>query len=100
MREVIDETSGDRFVYREDDHEAELVYRTEHGRIVLLHTLVPRELGGRGIAGQLVQAAVDRARGSGETIAPWCPYTRKWLRDHADAVADVTIDWTEAPARY
>ncbi len=95
MREVVDETTESRFVYREGDHEGELVYRAEPDRLVLVHTGVPRALGGRGIAGQLVQAAVDRARDSGETIAPWCPYTRKWLGDHADEVTDLTIDWAE-----
>ena len=92
-RTVTDEVDGHRFVYRDDGAEAKLVYRSGDGRLDLLHTEVPDHLGGRGIAGQLVRAAVDRAAASGETVVPTCPYARKWLQDHPDDAARITIDW-------
>ena len=92
---VVDEQDRQRFVHAEDGHEAELVYEAAGGRLILLHTEVPEALGGRGIGGQLVRAAVERAAGSGETLLPLCSYARAWLQDHADEATAITIDWSE-----
>ena len=94
---IVDEAATGRFVHVEDGHEAELVYRAEEGRLVLVHTGVPEELGGRGLGGRLVRAAIARAVRTGETIAPWCPFARRWLEEHPDEASAVTIDWTPAP---
>lgn len=91
--DIIDETAQHRFLGTEDGHEAQLVYRVDGDRLVLVHTEVPEALGGRGLGGQLVTAAVQRAEASGETLVPECPYARSWLRKHPDAAAGVTIDW-------
>ena len=93
--DVRDDTSGHRFVHAEDGLEARLVYRTRADRLVLVHTEVPEALGGRGIGGRLVRAAVDRAAATGETLVPVCPFARKWLRDHPDDVGGVSIDWSD-----
>ena len=45
-----------------------------------------------------MQAAVDRARETGETLVPWCPYARAWMEKHPDAVSGVEIDWRPPPA--
>ncbi|HSR83475.1 MAG TPA: GNAT family N-acetyltransferase [Streptosporangiaceae bacterium] len=72
---------------------AELIYRTNGKRLVLVHTEVPESLGGRGIGGHLVQAAVDKAAANGMTIVPLCPYARSWLKRHPDQAASAPIDW-------
>jgi predicted GNAT family acetyltransferase len=95
--DVVDEPQHERFRYTEDGFVAQLVYRVEGEQLILVHTEVPEALGGRGIAGRLVQAAVDRAKRSGETVLPWCPYARKWLSDHPDLAADISIDWSAPP---
>lgn len=94
---VVDDTGSHRFRYEEDGVEAELVYRAAPGRLTLVHTGVPDALGGRGIGGRLVRAAVERAVRTGETIAPGCPYARAWLEKHPDEAAAVAIDWAEPP---
>jgi predicted GNAT family acetyltransferase len=81
-----------------DGAEPHLRYRREADRLVLEHTEVPEALGGRGIAGALVRFAVGTAARDGLTVAPWCPYARRWLREHPDVAATVTIDWTAPPA--
>jgi len=96
VSDVIDNPSASRFELTRDGHTAELTYMLEGARLTLIHTGVPEELEGHGIAGQLVQAAVDRARRDGLTIAPWCPYARRWLRKHAAELGDVVIDWKAA----
>jgi uncharacterized protein len=96
---VIDDTARHRFVIEEEGATAQLVYEVTGRRLFLLHTQVPEQLGGRGLAGRLVQASVVRAARDGVVIVPFCPYARKWLQDHPDVAAGVTIDWSEPPGR-
>ena len=48
------------------------------------HTLVPTEIGGRGIAAQLVEALVADARAQGFKIVPACSYVVAAFRRHPD----------------
>ncbi len=98
QHEVVDEKDQHRFTLTVDGTVAELVYRDEGDRLVLIHTGVPDELGGRGIAGRLVRHAVETAASRGQTVAPWCPYAKHWLEEHPDAAATVEIDWTPPPS--
>jgi uncharacterized protein len=90
---VIDNSDESRLEIRADGDLAELVYRTRAGRLVLVHTEVPDALGGRGLGGQLVLAAIDKAAHEGLTVVPLCPFARSWLERHPDEAARVPIDW-------
>ena len=87
---------GNRFLLEIDGHEAELVYRLRGDRLVLIHTGVPEELGGRGLGGVLVKAALARAVAEGLTLVPECPFARAWLEKNPDEAATVAIDWPAA----
>lgn len=91
---VVDEPESSRFVLADDSLDGELRYHAKGNRLVLLHAEVAPSMRGKGVAGQLVMAAVDRARQKGETIEPRCGYTRQWLRDHPEQTAGVTIEWS------
>ena len=93
---VVDEASNHRFVLTVGGHEAELVYRTNGRRLVLVHTEVPEPLGGQGIGGLLVSAAAERARREDLILVPVCPYARQWLEKHPDAAEGASIDWPPA----
>ncbi len=73
----------------------ELDYEKAPGRLVLVHTEVPAELGGRGVASRLVQAAVTKAVAESLTVVPHCSYARKWLHDHPEVGSTVSIDWAD-----
>jgi predicted GNAT family acetyltransferase len=90
--DVVDNTAKGRFELSRDGHTAELIYTVTGDRMVLHHTEVPKALGGMGIGGELVQAAVRRAARDGLTIVPSCPYARRWLDKHAEQVGAVAID--------
>jgi len=90
---VIDNAAAGRFELWVDGHLAELPYRQHEQRLVLIHTGVPDALGGRGLGGRLVAAAVDRAARDGLTIVPLCPFARDWLAHHPDMASRVVIDW-------
>jgi uncharacterized protein len=90
---VVDDAATSRFVVREGGAEAELVYALADRKIVLVHTEVPEQWSGRGIGGRLVRAALARAETENLTVVPWCPFARRWLHEHPDEAAKVTVDW-------
>jgi predicted GNAT family acetyltransferase len=94
--EVVDRRDEGRLTVQEGDSVAELVYEIEDGRMVLVHTGVPQEMGHRGVAGRLVAYALDVARRENMTLVPLCPYARKWMREHPRAVEGLQVDWGEA----
>ncbi len=94
---VTDNRDKSRLEIHEDGHLAELVYRIRAGRLVLVHTEVPDALGGRGLGGELVRAAIDKAARDGMTIVPLCPFARGWLERHPTEAAGVPIDWGASP---
>ena len=51
------------------------------------HTLVPPEIGGRGIAARLVEALIDDARDQDFTIEPACSYVEAAFRRHPEWAA-------------
>lgn len=91
--QVVDNQAASRFEVVTEDDVAELIYRKNGNRLVLVHTEVPVAQGGRGIGGHLVQAAIDYAAETGMTVVPLCPYARSWLERHPDQADRVTIDW-------
>jgi predicted GNAT family acetyltransferase len=48
------------------------------------HTLVPTEIGGRGIAGKLVEALIADARAQGWKIVPECSYVAAAFKRHPE----------------
>jgi hypothetical protein len=97
---VVDDTAAGRYVIRQGGAEAELTYRVDGERMILIHTGVPEEWGGHGIGARLVRTALARARANALTVVPWCPFARRWLDDHPDETAGLAIDWeTPRPPR-
>jgi predicted GNAT family acetyltransferase len=96
---VSDDSAHRRFVVDDTDGRAHLLYARQPGRLILVHTEVPDDLGGRGLGGELVRAAVDEARAEQLTLVPWCPFARRWLQQHPDVAGTVTIDWKTPPPR-
>lgn len=74
-----------RFTTQVDGHVAELTYALRgDDRLVIDHTGVPQEIGGRGIAGQLVRAALEYARGQGWKVIPACSYAAAFFQQHPE----------------
>ncbi|PNS07766.1 GNAT family N-acetyltransferase [Solilutibacter silvestris] len=76
-----------RFVTSVDGHEGYVEY-SRHGDVLSIdHTIVPPAIGGRGIAGDLVKAAVEYAGAEGLKVHPACSYAEAWMRRHPDAAS-------------
>lgn len=93
---VLDIPSERRFVLRQDGATAELDYEVKAGRLIILHTGVPNEMGGKGVGGRLVRAAIERAGRDHLTVVPVCPFARKWLHEHPDVAATGEVDFRSA----
>jgi predicted GNAT family acetyltransferase len=61
---------------------AYLTYRENDGTFDLQHTIVPKEMEGQGVGGELVRAAVEYARSAGLKLVVTCPFAKKWLEKH------------------
>ena len=81
---VLDEAAG-RYVVIEDGATAVLDFKLSDGRLSIEHVVVPDAISGRGIGGELVASAVARANDEHRTVAPRCPFARRWLRRNPDA---------------
>jgi uncharacterized protein len=95
---VTDNPDEHRLETHENGQLAELIYRARGDRLILVHTEVPDALGGRGIGGQLVRAAIDKAAHDRMTLVPLCPFARGWLQRHPAEAGKVPIDWGAPPA--
>ena len=91
MNDVIDDTDRHRLELRVDGHLAHLAYTDHDGVLTLVHTEVPDELGGRGLGGVLVQAALAKAIAGHRRLVPQCPFAKAWLDKHPDAAAEIEL---------
>ena len=78
-----DENSS-QFQVRTPEGLALLQYRQRHGRILFIHTEVPEELRGRGIAEALARAGLEYARAEGLDVLVYCPYVTEFIRRHPE----------------
>ena len=68
-----------------DGHTAYSSYDLEDpNRIVFTHTVVPDELSGRGVAGEIVKHALDHARKRNLTVVPQCSYVAAYIERHKE----------------
>ena len=73
-----------RFEASVDGRTAVLTYRETDGRVTMLHTEVPEELRGRGLADLLARAALDDARRRGLAVRPLCPFVQAFMTRHPE----------------
>ena len=80
-----------RSIRKDDRYEAAvpggtafIEYRLKPGRIVLVHTEVPKESEGHGVGDRLVRFALDDARARGLAVVPLCPFVAAWIERHPD----------------
>lgn len=84
--DIVHNVEAHRFETVVDGGFARCDYRRVGNVLQLHHTEVPVALEGRGIAGQLVAAALGHARASGLKVAPYCSYVRSYMRRHPETL--------------
>jgi predicted GNAT family acetyltransferase len=80
----VNNESAEQWELTVDGHQAFIAYERTGDRIVYLHTEVPPELEGRGVASTLAKAALDDARARHQTIVPLCPFVSSYIKRHPE----------------
>jgi predicted GNAT family acetyltransferase len=83
-QQVVNNEKKSQFEYHDDGHVAIAGYQLRPDVIVLTHTEVPKELGGRGIGNKLATAALEYARASNLRVIPLCPYMASFIEKHPE----------------
>lgn len=83
-RAIEHNVDASRFEWTEDGILSVLDYELQGDVMIITHTGVPQPLGGRSIASDLSQAALDTARAQGWSVRPLCSYVAAWIRRHPD----------------
>jgi predicted GNAT family acetyltransferase len=89
---VINNTAQHRFEIHVDGHIAFEDYALFDGGIAYLHTEVPPELAGRGIASFLIRSILDDAAAKGLKVKPVCPLVRAYIEKHPQYQANTVSD--------
>jgi predicted GNAT family acetyltransferase len=79
---VRNNTAASRFEITVGDQVAVLTYDRTGGDVKILHTEVPRALGGRGLATLLAKTALEWARAEHLSVVVLCPFVREYMRKH------------------
>jgi predicted GNAT family acetyltransferase len=87
--DVRDNSKLHRFELDTDGHIAFSEYQRANGVLTIMHTEVPKELGGRGIGSSLIRGVLDAARADGLKVHPVCPFAKAYV-DHHPEYADLT----------
>lgn len=80
--EVRDNQAEQRYELEIDGHVAVIEYELGPHRILFLHTEVPKELEGHGIAAKMARFALEDARKRDLAVVPLCPFVASYIRHH------------------
>ncbi len=83
MSEIVNNTAKHRYELSVDGHVAATYYTLADGVITFVHTVVPPELGGKGIASKLIKGALDQVRADGLKVIPQCPFVKAFIEKNA-----------------
>jgi uncharacterized protein len=67
-------------------------YQRGKDQIAFMHTEIEPAYEGRGLASQLIAAALDQARAEGLEVLPFCPFVRGYIADHDEYLDLVPVE--------
>ena len=81
---ITNDEQGKRFETSIDGHTGYISYQERDDTLVYDNTIVPQELGGRGIGSALVKHALNYARGQNKKVVPQCSFVSSYISKHPD----------------
>lgn len=81
---VVLNEAENRFEMIVEGHMAYEVFERFSGGIAYLHTIVPKELGGRGIGSALVKHILDYAVSNHLKVRPDCSFVKAYIDKHPE----------------
>jgi uncharacterized protein len=79
---VINNLDRQRFEIDVDGEFAFIEYRINDGTMYLMHTFVPDNLRGQGLAQKLAGFALDTIRREKLPLKIYCPFVTKYIQEH------------------
>jgi predicted GNAT family acetyltransferase len=86
--QVTDNPARQRFELTVDGHTAFTAYALAGDVITFTHTVVPKELAGRGVGSTLARGALDNVRARHLKVIAECPFIAAYIAKH-DEFADL-----------
>jgi uncharacterized protein len=93
------DAAAQRFTLERDGSVAQLDYTLTGDVMTITHTRVPPPIRGRGVAAELMSAALAAARGAGWSVNPACSYAAAYMakqaeggRQHVEDLLDEALD--------
>jgi predicted GNAT family acetyltransferase len=84
MNNIHHDSNAHRFTADVDGEHAVLDYMLSGNVMTITHTGVPQAIRRRGVAADLMRAALDAAHSAGWQVNPACSYAVAYLRRHRD----------------
>ena len=81
---VVKNDATSRFELTVDEYIAFIDFKQQGQLIKLIHTEVPEELGGRGVAAALVEKTLVFLETNNFSLYPYCPYVYAYIKRHPD----------------
>lgn len=71
---------------------AQIAYQMEGDVMIFVHTEVPKEFGGRGIADKMAYAALEYAKAHDLQVMALCPFVKAYIGRHPE-YQPITIEY-------
>jgi len=84
QRVIIHREDLKRFEAVEEGFTGYVQYELYDGCIDLTHTIVPKQIEGRGVAASIVAYVLEYAREKGLKVKPTCPYVKTYIERHKE----------------
>src|ERR1700730_8106345 len=84
VADIVNNRARHRYELPVDGHIAATYYAIADGVITFIHTEVPPELGGQGIASKLIRGALDQVRAEGLKVIAQCPFVKAYIDKHPE----------------
>lgn len=92
MLQVQHDSQSRRLSTQVDGHTGQLDYELDGNVMRITHTRVPSEIGGRGVAAELMRSALGLAATHGWTVKPVCSYAVAYMQRHPTPGAAAHLD--------
>ena len=81
---IVNNKDQTRFELERDGHTAQLVYRMNGNTMYIVHSEVPKELSGQGIASKLAVTALEYAKDNEHLVGVICPFVATYVKRHPE----------------
>ncbi len=84
MEKITENKEKNRFETEVDGKIAIIEYNRKKDKINLIHTEVPPEMEGKGIASSLVKQVLQQIKDEGLYVIPRCPFIAAYIKRHPE----------------